>query len=179
MSPVTLTLMRHAKSSWNETSQHDHDRPLNARGHEDAPEMARRLLDRGSVPQLILSSSAQRTRQTTEHVLDIFGSPQPEVHFEQSLYLGEPGALLDAVLALPEGNTHIMIIAHNPGIEDLSAHLQAMHSDTMPTAAIRQFKFSSMEDVQIAADTLRRSSSLANSSNPIELSFSDFPKSEQ
>ena len=179
MSLITLTLMRHAKSSWKQNQQNDHDRELNERGNHDAPEMAKRLFDRDSIPQLILSSSAQRTRQTTEHVLSVFGSRAVDVSFDQSLYLASPGVLLNAVLAVPANIQHIMVIAHNPGIEDLSAHLSAQHGDQMPTAAIRQFTCQTMDELQLAADSLRRSNGMQSKSNPITLSFSDYPKSRQ
>ncbi len=179
MSLITLTLMRHAKSSWKQNHQDDHDRDLNERGHRDAPDMAKRLLDRDSIPQLILSSSAKRTRQTTEHVLSVFGPTSVEVSFDKSLYLASPGVLLNAVLAVPNNIQHIMLIAHNPGIEDLSAHLSAQHGDVMPTAAVRQFTCQTMDELQLAADSLRRSNGLQKNSNSIALSFSDYPKSRK
>lgn len=179
MSLITLTLMRHAKSSWKQSNQSDHDRELNERGHRDAPVMAKRLFDRGSIPQLILSSSAQRTRQTTEHVLSIFGSTTMEVNFDKSLYLASSGVLLNAILGVPDNINHIMLIGHNPGIEDLSAHLSSQHDDVMPTASIRQFTCQTMDDLQLAADSLRRTNGMQNGSNPISLNFSDYPKSRQ
>ncbi len=179
MSLITLTLMRHAKSSWKQNHQSDYDRELNERGHHDAPMMAKRLFDRGSVPQLILSSSAQRTRQTTEHVLSIFGSNSIEVNFDKSLYLASSSVLLNAVLGVSDKINHIMLIAHNPGIEDLSAHLSSQRGDVMPTASIRQFTGQTMDDLQLAADSLRRSNGMQSGSNSIALSFSDYPKSGQ
>ena len=167
MSNVILTLMRHAKSSWQNPGQSDHDRPLNDRGHRDAPIMAARLKQRGDIPTLILSSSSQRTQETTAHLLDVFGEPSPEVRFEKNLYLASPHSILDLLAEVPDTYTHVMVIAHNPGMEDLSALLSGSDSDTMPTAAIRQFSCSSFSSL---------SQTCGSEDSPVQLNYSDFPK---
>lgn len=177
MSRSILTLLRHAKSSWNNHQQSDHDRPLNERGNRDAPDMARRLVDRDSIPALILCSTAQRTRDTAKHLLSVFGEPSPAITFDDALYLGSPDKLLEALENVPDNIQHVMIIAHNPGIEDLSAILQSCASDTMPTAAIRQFSCPSFSGLkkQLALSVIRPLQ--ADKTNSIDLIYSDHPKS--
>ena len=173
MSELTLTLLRHAKSSWQDQHQSDKDRPLNERGNRDAPVMAQRLVSRHSIPEIIFCSAAVRTRQTTDHLLKIFGKHAPEVQYMKSLYLASPTKLLHALNDVPQQMKHVMLVAHNPGIEDLSALLQGEHYDTMPTCAIRQFSCNSFAAL---ASCLEESSTIAP---PARLIYSDSPKQPQ
>lgn len=184
MNRTTLTLMRHAKSSWKNQHQSDHQRPLNKRGNRDAPEMASRLVARNQMPELILSSTAQRTRETTAHLLSVFGEPAPQVQFNEKLYLASPTTLLAVLHDLPDDIGHAMIVAHNPGMEDLSSLLSGSYSDTMPTAAIRQFSCAcSLASLAAFLTTTNDSvqSSAAGkmfSSADVQLIHSDFPGSQ-
>lgn len=172
--------MRHAKSSWKNQHQSDHDRPLNKRGNRDAPDMAQRLLKRASVPEIILCSSAQRTRETTAHLLSVFGENAPKVHYDQALYLASPDTMLAALQDVPDNIRHVMLVAHNPGIEDLSAMLSGSRHDTMPTAAIRQFTCPSLEHLQMFRSATRASDATSSSGTPadIQLVYSDYPKND-
>lgn len=170
----TVTLLRHAKSSWADANQSDYDRPLNKRGNNDAPEMARRLVERDAIPGIILSSSAQRTRETTAHLLEVFGTQAPVVQYHEALYLASPGTMLELMETVAD-KEHIMLIAHNPGMEDLSAHLQGIVDDTMPTAAIRQFSCTS---IAALCKQLRTSDKDYDpqSDHGARLAYSDYPK---
>ena len=132
--------------------------------------MAQRLVSRNSIPDIIYCSAAVRTRQTTDHLLATFGDTAPEVHYLQSLYLGSPAALLDALTDVPQQLSHVMLVAHNPGIEDLSAQLQGESHDTMATCAIRQFSCASYTDLK---DWLAKYST---SPSPATLTYSTSPK---
>ena len=184
MKGTTLTLMRHAKSSWNNQHQQDHDRPLNERGNRDAPDMANRLVRRNQIPDLILCSTARRTCETTAHLLCVFGQPAPQVVYNDSLYLASPDTLLSTLSDVPENVLHAMIVAHNPGMEDLSARLTGSHADTMPTAAIRQFScacsLASLAELFATGgkSTLSQSLDDALLAADIQLSYSDYPKSQ-
>ena len=182
MKRTTLTLMRHAKSSWKNQDQTDHDRPLNGRGNRDAPDMAQRLVTRNQIPDLILCSTAQRTRETTAHLLSVFGEPAPQVLFNKSLYLASPNTLLAALHDVPDNILHAMIVAHNPGMEDLSSLLSSSYADTMPTTAIRQFScacsLAELPKIFAAGGDSARSAthSTALSAADIQLTYSDYPK---
>ena len=82
----TLLILRHAKSSWKEARLTDHDRPLNKRGHRDAPKMGRLLRDKELVPQMIISSTAKRTRKTVKLVSEASGY-EGERLFRKELFL--------------------------------------------------------------------------------------------
>jgi phosphohistidine phosphatase len=129
-----LSILRHAKSSWKDSSLDDHDRPLNKRGLRDAPRVGELLLEKDLVPDTILSSTARRARETALAVATAARFPD-EVRFTRDLYLADPGAYLEALRLLPKSCGHAMVVGHNPGIEQLVA-LVAGTPEPMPTAAL-------------------------------------------
>lgn len=113
-----LTLLRHAKSSWDHAGLSDHERPLNERGNRDAPRVGRALAalyaeQDVSLPQRALVSSACRTRETATLVLPELDSPPREIREE--LYLASAGEMLRMLAVADEHVTHFLLIAHNPG----------------------------------------------------------------
>ncbi len=129
-----LSILRHAKSSWSDSSLPDHDRPLNKRGARDAPRMGDLIREKGLVPDVILGSTALRARDTALAVAAATGFPD-EVCFMKSLYGAGPDAYLEALSALSDDFEHAMVVGHNPGLEELVARVVgAPH--TMPTAAL-------------------------------------------
>jgi phosphohistidine phosphatase len=103
-----LILMRHAKSSWDHVGP-DHDRPLNERGYASAPAMGKWLRENGFVPDVVLSSSAKRTRETNEGL----GFDTP-ARFERSLYLADPDTMFMELRN--ESADTVLMLGHNPGI---------------------------------------------------------------
>lgn len=138
-----LILMRHAKSDWGDSSLSDHDRPLNARGRRDAPRMAKWLNDVGIVPDRILSSTSERTRETVGLMTPEWNR-QPSIEWEESLYLAAPDTILSSVGMRGGEAHHLMVVAHNPGMSYLASAL-AGESRDMPTAAIAIFKTTQVE----------------------------------
>lgn len=130
----TLLIMRHAKSSWEETGLHDHDRPLNKRGKLNAPRMGRLLRELDLVPDLILTSSARRARDTAEAVADQSGYAG-DVRVDEDLYAAPPEAYLEALTAADDSYERLLIIGHNPGLEELLDMLTD-EREALPTAAI-------------------------------------------
>ena len=94
-----ILILRHAKSSWGDSSLSDHDRPLKKRGLRDAPRIGQLLAERDLVPDVILCSTAVRARQTAERVLGSCGREVP-VHFTKELYLAGPSSYLDLLAEL-------------------------------------------------------------------------------
>lgn len=129
----TLLLMRHAKSSWTDADVSDHDRCLNPRGQRDGPKMAGWLREIGKVPELVLCSTARRARETFDLVNAELGGELP-VQYHESLYLAPPDQLSTAVSAAPDAGV-VLVIAHNPGLEDFVAEWVG-HQERMPTAAV-------------------------------------------
>lgn len=133
-----LILMRHAKSDWGDESLSDHDRPLNKRGRRDAPRMARWLEASGLVPDVILSSSSERTRETA-NLMTAEWSSEPTILLSESLYLATPSEILHTVRSDACEARRLLVLAHNPGMAHLVSQLSGEAVD-MPTAAIAVFR---------------------------------------
>lgn len=130
----TLLLMRHAKSSWREPRQADHDRPLNARGRAAAPRMAEHLVEQRLAPDVILASSAVRVQETLELMREKWPNPI-EVFTEPHLYLATPNDLGRAVEGLHDSWNRVMIVGHNPGLSIFATWLTGSDVE-LPTAAV-------------------------------------------
>jgi phosphohistidine phosphatase len=145
MADRRLYLLRHAKSSWKEPGIPDHDRPLASRGRKAAKAMAKHLQAERVRPELILCSSATRARQTFER-LEPLGAH--EVHIERELYAADAATLLARLRDVPEGVASVLVIAHNPGLEDLTRVLARQDDgigDKFPTGALATLAFSDRE----------------------------------
>ncbi len=130
----TLLLMRHAKSSRDDASLSDHERPLNPRGLHDAPRMGERLQQAGLLPGRIRSSDAVRARQTATAGAGASGYAGA-IDYLASLYGANRAAYLDALRSLPEDADPVLIVGHNPDIESLVDSLSGQAVE-MSTAAI-------------------------------------------
>lgn len=128
----TLLLLRHAKSAWSDPRLDDHDRPLNGRGERAAKAIADHLARHGPRPDLILCSTAMRTRQTLAPLLKRLGSPAPPISLENGLYLASEGALLARLQAVADDVPTVLLIGHNDGIGQLAAEL----ADNGPSEAL-------------------------------------------
>jgi phosphohistidine phosphatase len=130
----TLLLMRHAKSSWKDTTIPDHDRPLAKRGQRDSNRMGELLGQRELIPQMILSSSAVRAEETARIINAVCGC-NCEVILSDKLYLAEAGTYITELSKLPDELERVMLIGHNPGLEAL---LQVLSNqiESLPTAVI-------------------------------------------
>ena len=119
---LTLSLLRHAKSSWKNPALPDRERPLNARGMSDAPAMGRAMSERGIEPELVLCSSAQRTVDTLALVLPEL-KIEPEVVYDDALYQASPDDMLGMLRGLQPGARNVLIVGHNPEIQALALGL--------------------------------------------------------
>lgn len=140
-----LTLMRHAKSSWDAVDIEDHDRPLNERGLRAATVMAKWIYEERLIPDLILTSSALRTVQTSQALVRTWhdlGTSGPRVKNLSSLYHASADHIIKTGIDWMYRLSHIMIVSHNPGLEDLILQLapNQTHSDKVfPTATVASF----------------------------------------
>ena len=117
-----LILLRHAKSSWDDPTLDDHDRPLNRRGLEAAPVIGSWLDYRKHSPELVLCSSAVRTRETVRGVRKAM--PRlPEPLIEAGLYHASPGEMLERLQRLPADLDCVMLVGHQPGLGALARKL--------------------------------------------------------
>lgn len=119
---LTLSLLRHAKSSWKNPSLPDHERPLAARGIIDAPMMGRAMTERGIDPELVLCSSARRTVDTLSLVLPEL-KVEPSVVYEDALYHASAAEMLQMLRDVRPGASRVMMVGHNPEIQRLALDL--------------------------------------------------------
>ena len=146
---LSLGLLRHAKSSWDDSNLDDFDRPLNERGRAAAQIMGEALKELHFVPQLILCSPAKRTRETLQLVSPRLQGPAAEVDFDDRLYLTSPDALYGRLKAVPIDAKSVLMIGHNPGLHGLALMLMGTGDaksisrleDKLPTAALAVFTF--------------------------------------
>jgi phosphohistidine phosphatase len=141
MKSKLLVLLRHAKSSWADPHLPDHDRPLNTRGRQAAALVGARLRLDGPRPDLVLCSSALRTRQTLERLR----LPKSlDVVVEDTLYGATAASLLRRIQQVPARYETVLLIGHNPGIEDLARLLDnggLAAVEKFPTAAVAVLRF--------------------------------------
>lgn len=132
----TLLLLRHAKSSWNQPELHDHDRPLNKRGKKEALKVGRYLKDNDLEPDLILSSTARRAQDTAQAVLEESGF-SGQIDLYQDLYLSDTSAYLDILRCLSDDANRVLVVGHNPDLEELLTLLTDV-TEHLTTAALAQ-----------------------------------------
>lgn len=132
----TLLVLRHAKSSWKNATLADYERPLNKRGKRDAPRMGELIKQEGIVPDLIISSSAERALATAEAVALASGY-ESEIQTTRQLYHGWPDNYIEAIRSVPDEYVCVMVVGHNPGMESLVEELIGEWI-RMPTAALVQ-----------------------------------------
>lgn len=137
----TLTIVRHAKSSWKDSKLADRDRPLNGRGERDAPAMGRRVADAGIRPSLILSSPAVRAWETARMVAQAISYPLEFLQREKDLYLASLDTILDVIAAQDEQFNNLMIVGHNPGLTEFVDYLSPGLTGNLPTAGVAAVSF--------------------------------------
>ena len=140
----TLMLLRHAKSDWDSYAGDDFARPLAARGRKAAEQMGVWMRRDGSVPDYVISSPAVRARETVRILYEALGRDATHIGYEDSLYLADAGALLSIVRGFPDEAKSVMLVGHNPGLEELLIYLcgesvpTAANGKLLPTATLAQ-----------------------------------------
>ncbi len=118
----TLILLRHAKSSWDDPSLRDFDRPLSPRGVRAGQAIGDFLSENGWTPDTVLCSAAKRTMETWQLVSDQLDA-QPSVEFQHDLYHASPETILDVVKYQSDGSDRLLVVGHNPGIGETALYL--------------------------------------------------------
>jgi phosphohistidine phosphatase len=135
-----LYLLRHAKSSWKQPELADHERPLAGRGRRAAKAIARHLDQQAIAPELVLCSTARRARETFEWIEPVLD--RAVARYERELYGATAQALLERLRSVPDGVAEVMLIGHNPALEQLARELagpsraRAQLGEKFPTAAL-------------------------------------------
>ncbi len=131
-----LLLIRHAKSSWDDPSQNDFDRPLNKRGNKDAPLMAEHLLDKKIRIDAFLSSPAERALSTCIYFAKAFDVKKKEIIQVPELYNAQVENFYKVISEFENSFDTIALFSHNPGITEFVNELTTVHIDDMPTCSI-------------------------------------------
>lgn len=152
--------MRHAKSDWGSDALRDFDRPLSRRGQQDAPRMGRWLREQGCQPERVICSPALRTRETAKLVMGLIGFRTEDVIHEPMIYEAGLQDLLTALHTHAGNANTLMLIGHNPGLDELVRHLAdrpPLRSQTgklMTTAAVAVLRFTDWRLVQSSGELI-------------------------
>jgi phosphohistidine phosphatase len=160
----TLTLLRHAKSGWDDPVARDFDRPLNPKGQRAAVAMGRYMKAEGLAFDQVVASPAVRVVETLEQLEGGYGSDLAPA-WDQRIYLASPATLLDLVHNLPTAAEQVLLVGHNPGLEELvlllvpegGAHREKVEMK-FPTASLAEMRFDidSWDEVAEASGALVR-----------------------
>ncbi|MFZ1691589.1 MAG: histidine phosphatase family protein [Flavobacteriales bacterium] len=137
----TLYLCRHAKSSWADPGQSDHERPLNDRGLRDAPAMARFFKQRNEPVQLIVSSDANRAQTTARFFAKELGLSGDQFRLEPNLYHASVRSIAGVVASLPDDADRVMLFGHNPGFTEVVEYFASEGPANMPTCGLVRIDF--------------------------------------
>jgi phosphohistidine phosphatase len=149
-----LLLIRHAKSSRDDPSIPDHERPLSKRGRKAAAAIGKLMRSKGLVPDLVLVSSARRTTETLD-ALQPWDHHPPIVEVQEALYLASADRMLELLREVKKSARSVLLIAHNPGVQDLAVLLAGAHAgaaeetlarrvaEAFPTGALAEFRLTS------------------------------------
>ena len=118
----TIYLARHAKSSWDSDATTDYDRPLSKRGEKDVIRMGAELVDLAWMPEKIISSPAMRAKQTCESLCSQLGISNDSIEWNEDIYAAYTVTLLQIISNQVESVSSVMLVGHNPAMEDLLVH---------------------------------------------------------
>lgn len=136
-----LILIRHAKSSWNDVSLDDRERPLGKRGKKDAPHMGCLLKEKDLRPDRILSSPAKRALKTAKLIAKEIGYAKKDIILSEELYEHGPDALAEVVAGLDDGWDRVFLFGHNPELTDFANRLTGANIGNIPTCGIVSIEF--------------------------------------
>jgi phosphohistidine phosphatase len=139
--PKILYLVRHAKSSWDDPSLADKDRPLSPRGLSSAPDMGKRLASQGHKPDLVISSPAKRALTTARKIARETGYKESGIITDDHLYFSGTRSMVDLLEQLDDKYGNVMIVGHNPAMSSLLNILCDSTVENMPTCAIAVVSF--------------------------------------
>ena len=131
-----LYLVRHAKSSWDDLSLQDAERPLSERGMRDAPRMAKRIKEQEVTIDQMMTSHAVRALATCRNFSDVLKYPKENIRINRSLYHASEDGMLEVVHDLDDTLDRVMVFAHNPGLTDFVNSLTGERITNVPTTGI-------------------------------------------
>ncbi len=160
-----ILIVRHAKSDWGNEVINDFYRPLNNRGHENAPEMAARLLKNKFVPEKIITSPAIRAFTTAQHFAEAFDYDVNALQLDKNIYEASVSVLLNVINKADEQYNFIALFGHNNGVSDLVNYLTDKNISSLATCATVIIQFDTHNWDEISAGTGK-------------IIYHDYPKNE-
>jgi len=149
-----LTIVRHGKSDWSFDGLADFDRPLKARAYTDGYKMAARLKKMNPLPDIMLSSPANRALYTAIIYNRVLFREFSRLTITEDLYMGGPRFILTMINGLPDNFQHVAIFGHNPGFTDLANHFLPMYLDNIPTSGFVRLTFNTSDWSKISKENL-------------------------
>lgn len=137
----TLYLIRHAKSSWDDPSLRDHDRPLNKRGKRDAPFMAKKLKEKNIIPDLIISSTAERAIEFANILAEELDYKKKNIKAEKDMYMAGESEMLKILQDVDDRYKTVFMIGHNPYITSFAGRMSGHAVDNIPTSGVFGISF--------------------------------------
>lgn len=137
----TLYIIRHAKSSWKDSTKTDFDRPLNKRGKADAPEMGKKLNAKQIKPQAILSSPAKRAISTAKKIAKEINFPEEQIIKRKEIYEADASALLQVITQLDNNIDLAFLVGHNPGLTNFINQFSDLKIENLVTCGIAGLTF--------------------------------------
>lgn len=137
----TIYFLRHAKSSWRDGELSDIDRPLNKRGLDNAPMMARHFRKLKVKPQLIISSPSKRTMTTALMIAERIGYEEKNIKIDMELYGANVAQIAQLIYFLDDNLKKVMLVGHNPAFTLVVDYFTGKPIDNMPTCGMAQINF--------------------------------------
>ena len=131
-----VCFVRHAKSNWDHPGLKDFDRPLDARGLRDAPLMAKKMHELKLVPDMIITSGANRAKSTAEFFMKEFNLPKDRFRIENDLYEASPEEVFDVLRSAPDDARFVYLFGHNPTFTWVANNLSGVRIDNVPTCGV-------------------------------------------
>lgn len=147
----TLTLLRHAKSSWKDPVARDFDRPLNKRGRRAAKTIGQEMRAQGLRFDRVIASPAVRVIETLDDVEDGYGDPL-KPHYDRRVYLASPQILLDIIHEVDDGAETLLIVGHNPGLESLALLLTEPGVNGLRAEIEVKYPTATLAEIRLAVD---------------------------
>lgn len=150
----TLTLLRHAKSSWDDTVERDFDRPLNKRGARAARTVGRAMRAEGLAFDIVVASPAARVVETLAGIAEGYGRDLP-ARYEERIYLASPTTLLEIVRAADDSKQTLLIVGHNPGLESLALMLTQEGTGSLRGELAEKYPTATLAEIALPIDHWR------------------------
>ncbi len=145
----TLLAVRHAKSDWGTPFEKDFDRPLNERGKSDAPRMAKRIAEKNGIPDLIITSTANRALTTARLMAKEWKYSKENIIEDPELYHASPETMIRCLKKYIQDTHHrVMFVCHNPGITEFVNQYSTLRTDNVPTCGVIAMQWKSWDELE-------------------------------